>query len=151
MADGSTTTYSLKLPEVGASQNTWGGKVNDNFDDIDELLDGTTAIKPNLNDTEGNEWQVGGTAITANASEINKLDGLTGDNIQTQLGAKAAKNGDSGEAFSTSTAVEATESTPNGTTIAASTEYVERALVASKTVSTEEPSGGRNGDVHYQV
>jgi len=99
MADGSTTTYSLKLPEVGASQNTWGGKVNDNFDDIDELLDGTTAIKPNLNDTEGSEWQVGGTAITADASEINKLDGLTGDNIQTQLGNKAAKNGDSGVSF----------------------------------------------------
>jgi hypothetical protein len=70
----------------------------------------------------------------------------------TQIAARSAEkadtNGDSDEAFLTSTA-----GSSSNTTLAASTEYVTSALVAygTKTVSTEEPSGGQNGDVHYQV
>jgi hypothetical protein len=73
MADSTTTSFGLVKPEVGASEDTWGGKINDNLDDLDDLLDGTTAIKPNL--TAG-EWKVGGVAVTATAAELNILDGL---------------------------------------------------------------------------
>lgn len=73
MADTTTTTYSLTKPEVGASDNTWGGKINDNLDAIDDLLDGTTPIAPNL--TAGS-WEIGGTAVTATAAELNVLDGI---------------------------------------------------------------------------
>lgn len=82
MADTTTTTYGLTKPEVGASEDTWGTKINSNLDSIDDLLDGTTAIAPNL--TEGS-WQVGGVAITSTAAELNILDGVTSTATELNL------------------------------------------------------------------
>ena len=92
-----TTTYSFQKPTVGGDEDAWGGYLNANWDSVDDLLDGTTAIAPNL--TAGS-WQVGGVAVTATAAELNLLDGVTAttaelnfvdgvtSNIQTQLDAK---------------------------------------------------------------
>ena len=94
-----TTTFALNKPTVGGDDNAWGTDLNANADKLDDLLDGTTAIKPNL--SEG-LWKVGGVAVTASAAELNILDGVTGsvtaaeisyldgvtDFIQTQLNAR---------------------------------------------------------------
>ena len=98
-----TTTFALNKPTVGGDDNAWGTDWNTNADKLDDLLDGTTAIKPNL--SEG-LWKVGGVAVTATAAELNVLDGVTASTaelnyvdgvtsaIQTQLDAKQASDAD---------------------------------------------------------
>lgn len=89
-----TTTFALNKPTVGGDDNAWGTDWNTNADKLDDLLDGTTAIKPNL--SEG-LWKVGGTVITPTATEINFLDGVTSA-IQTQFGTKVTRTAATGSA-----------------------------------------------------
>lgn len=45
MADATTVNYSWTKPEVGASEDTWGTKLNANWDDLDTLLGGVSATE----------------------------------------------------------------------------------------------------------
>lgn len=95
MADTTTTNYSFTMPEVGASEDTWGTKLNNNWSSIDSALKSVSDVANAAAAT------LGDLGVTATAAELNKLDGVTAtttelnyidgvtSNIQTQLNAKA--------------------------------------------------------------
>jgi len=89
---------SYNKPTPGTAEDTWGTLLNNNFEAIENAINGAIEITP---DMAKDYWKIDGFAVTATAAELNELANVTATTtelnycsgvtsaIQTQIDGKA--------------------------------------------------------------